>query len=145
MSVRFEPEQLALAREKLSPEKLEHSLRVGELAARQGPDYATVGLLHDMLEDSDVTLNELRAAGVTDAELAAIQLLTRGEESYEDYVATVVHSRDRLAISVKICDLLDHLDPSLSAGLTVEKQAKYLGALPHVLDALRALGDQPNP
>ncbi|MEZ4507824.1 MAG: hypothetical protein R2848_18685 [Thermomicrobiales bacterium] len=32
-----------------------------------------LGLLHDMLEDSDVTLSELRAVGVTDAELAAIQ------------------------------------------------------------------------
>ena len=82
----FEPAQLQLAREKLPADKLEHSIRVGELASRQGPAYATVGLLHDMLEDSDVTLDELRAAGVTEEELTAIQLLTRGPEPYEEYV-----------------------------------------------------------
>ncbi len=142
MNAVFDARQLALAMEKLSPGKLEHSLRVGETAARQGPSYATVGLLHDMLEDSDVTLDELRAAGVTEAELAAIRRLTRGGESYEVYIAGIVRSQDRVALSVKICDLLDHLDPSIAAGLTMEKQAKYLGALPHVLDALRALGNQ---
>lgn len=137
----FEPEQLQLAREKLPADKLEHSMRVGELASRQGPAYAAVGLLHDMLEDSDVTLDELRAAGVTEQEMTAIQLLTRGPEPYEDYVAAVASSEDRLAISVKLCDLLDHLDPSLNAGLTDVKLARYLGALPPLIAALRELNE----
>ncbi len=116
-------------------------LRVGELASRQGPAYAAVGLLHDMLEDSDVTLEELRAAGVTEEELAAIQLLTRGPEPYEDYVAAVANSKDRLAISVKLCDLLDHLDPAINGGLTDLKVGRYLGALPSLIAALRELNE----
>jgi hypothetical protein len=104
--------------------------------------YATVGLLHDMLEDSDVTLDELRAAGVTEDELAAIQLLTRGSESYEAYVDGIAASADRLAISVKLCDLLDHLDPSINAGLTDTKVERYLGALPPLIAALRVLNAQ---
>ena len=137
----FEPEQLQLARKHLPADKLAHSIRVGELASRQGADYATVGLLHDMLEDSDVTLDELRTVGVTEVELAAIELLTRGDESYEDYVAEIANSEDRLALSVKLCDLLDHLDPSINAGLTDVKLARYLGALPILIEALRKLNE----
>lgn len=139
MKVKFKTAQRALAEAKLPLDKLDHSLRVGELASRQGAAYATVGLLHDMLEDSDVTLDELRAAGVTNPELAAIRLLTRGDEPYEEYVASVAESGDRLAISVKLCDLLDHLDPALNAGLTDAKLARYLSALPPLIAALRQL------
>lgn len=137
MTLPFDPRQRELVETKLPPEKQEHSIRVGELASRQGRSFATVGLLHDMLEDSDITLNELRAAGVTDAELTAIQLLTRGPEPYEEYIQSVAASGDRLAISVKICDLLDHLDPSLIGGLEAIKESRYLAALPIMLDALR--------
>ena len=139
MTKEFKTAQRALVEAKLPLDKLDHSLRVGELASRQGAAYATVGLLHDMLEDSDVTLDELRAAGVTNPELAAIRLLTRGDESYEEYVESVAESGDRLAISVKLCDLLDHLDPALNAGLTDAKLARYLSALPPLIAALRQL------
>jgi hypothetical protein len=88
-----------------------------------------------------VTLDELRAVGVTNNELAAIELLTRGDETYEDYVATVANSEDRLAISVKLCDLLDHLEPSLNAGLTDAKVTRYLSALPQLIAALRELNE----
>ncbi len=142
MNSPFETAQLALAEARLSPDKLEHSIRVGELASRQGPAYATVGLLHDMLEDSDVTRDELCAVGVTEDELAAIELLTRGEESYEEYVEGIAASEDRLAISVKLCDLLDHLDPSLNTGLTDAKVVRYLGALPTLIASLRELNEQ---
>lgn len=139
MESEFEPRQLQLAREKLPEDKFEHSVRVGTLASRQGAEYATAGLLHDMFEDSDVTDAELREVGVTGAELAAIKLATHGSGPYEDYVAAIASSGDRLAVSVKLCDLLDHLDPSQSRGLDDAKVAKYLGALPLLVNALREL------
>lgn len=139
MTVEFVPLQRALAEANLSPDKLEHSLRVGQLAAQQGMTYASVALLHDLLEESDVTLDELRATGVTAAELTAIQLLTREDESYETYVTEIANSGDRLAISVKLCDLLDHLDPARNASLTDAKVMRYLAALPPLIAALRAL------
>ena len=114
------------------------------MAARQGPTYATVGLLHDVLENSDVRIDELRAVGVTEAELAAIELLTREEESYEEYVAAIAQSENRLAISVKICDLLDHLDPADNNGLTDLKLVRYFGALPTLAVALRELNEGPS-
>jgi hypothetical protein len=137
METGFQVAQAELARQKLPEDKFEHSVRVGLLASRQGARYATVGLMHDMFEDSSVTEEQLRGAGVSDEELTAVRLLTRGRESYEDYVAAIVGSGNRLAISVKVCDLLDHLDPSLSEGLDEAKQTKYLNALPSLLDALR--------
>lgn len=135
----FEPEELELARRKLSEDKFQHSIRVARLASRQGSSYGTVGLLHDVFEDSDATEDDIRAAGVSESELAAIELLTRRTETYDEYIATLAGSGDRLAISVKLCDLLDHLDPAFNAGLTDEKVAKYLGALPAMIAALREL------
>lgn len=126
-----------LAEAKLPPDKLEHSLRVAWLASRQGHTFGVVGLMHDMLEDSDVTIDELLGAGVTGDELTAIELLTRGPETYEEYILQLARSGNRLALSGKLCDLLDHLDPSLIEGLDERKQARYLAALPIVLDALR--------
>ncbi len=138
MTIEIENPIRSLAKEKLPPDKFDHSVRVAWLASRQGHSYGVVGLMHDMIEDSDVTQVELISAGVSDDELAAIRLLTRGPEPYEDYIQNLATSGNRLAISVKLCDLLDHLDPSLIVGLDERKQSRYLSALPVMLDALRA-------
>ena len=69
----FDERQWQLAsRRKLPADKFEHSARSASLPV-SGAAYATVGLMHDMAEDSDVTEDELRAAGVTEEELAAVR------------------------------------------------------------------------
>jgi len=57
-------------------------------------------------------------------------------------VGAIAASENRLAISVKLCDLLDHLDPSLNAGLTDVKITRYLSALPQLIAAMRALNEE---
>lgn len=69
-----------------------------------------VGVLHDVVEDSDVTLADLRARGVEEGVLEAVDLLThRSGMSYEDYVKNIVNSGNEMAIRVKLNDLHHNL------------------------------------
>ena len=69
-----------------------------------------VGVLHDVVEDSDVTLADLRARGVEEGVLEAVDLLThRSGMSYEDYVKNIVNSGNETAIRVKLNDLHHNL------------------------------------
>ena len=68
------------------------------------------GLLHDIVEDTDITLDDLRSMGVEEEVIAAVDLLThREEDSYEDYVRKIAFSGNETAIQVKLHDLHHNL------------------------------------
>jgi (p)ppGpp synthase/HD superfamily hydrolase len=68
-----------------------------------------VALLHDVVEDSDLTLDDLRARGFSPAVVAAVDCLTKVEgETYDAFVSRVL--TDPLAARVKIADLLENID-----------------------------------
>ncbi len=68
-----------------------------------------VAVLHDVLEDTSVTADQLRAAGFSDEVIAAIECLTRGEgESYEDFIQRAKDSP--LARRVKLADIEDNMN-----------------------------------
>lgn len=84
-----------------------HPLRV--MARCRSDDARIVGLLHDVVEDTTVTFDELQAEGFSARVLAALRLLThRGDVPYEDYVEAI--STDPLATEVKLADLEDNCD-----------------------------------
>ncbi|MEN3285098.1 MAG: hypothetical protein V7607_6238 [Solirubrobacteraceae bacterium] len=89
---------------------VEHVARVAEAVPA---DVRALAWLHDVLESSPTRVSELREQGLTDVELAALQLLTRvRDESYELYVLRVAFARGeagRLARIVKLADLDDHI------------------------------------
>lgn len=74
-------------------------------------DACIVAWLHDIVEDTSVTLEELRCAeggGFPDLVLEAVDLLTKKEGvTYEDYLAAI--KQHPLACKVKISDMLDNL------------------------------------
>lgn len=86
-----------------------HSLRVGTSLL---PDLgaAILGILHDVIEDTDATLDEVAKFVQDDAELLAdLDALTRRkDETYREYLLRV-EVRPR-AKKVKIADLGDNLD-----------------------------------
>jgi hypothetical protein len=69
-------------------------------------------VLHDIVEDTDVTLADLEALGVAGDALEAVRLLTiEGEPDREGYLAHVAAlSGHRVARTVKRADLLDKLE-----------------------------------
>lgn len=73
------------------------------------PTAKMAALLHDVVEDTAVTLEQLRAEGFSEELLATVRLLTHTPEvSYDDYVEEI--AKDRFALEVKIADLEDNSD-----------------------------------
>jgi (p)ppGpp synthase/HD superfamily hydrolase len=96
-------------------------------------DETVVGALHDVVEDTSITLDDLRARGATDRQLEAIEALTRKTgEKYEAFIIRL--SGNFLAVNVKINDLLDNLSPERETPETLALRPRYEWAL-HYLRA----------
>ena len=79
--------------------------------AEQMPDEdcTVVALLHDVVEDTPYTLDDLRAMGFHDTVLSALALMTRDEDvPYLDYVARL--KDNPVARTVKLADLRHNSD-----------------------------------
>ena len=99
--------------------------------------YAIVGLLHDVPEDTEMSVEALATLiELTDEEIEALKLLTRQDGmSYDEYIDSIVESNNEIAIAVKLDDLLHNgnLNRFTEAGIDVsekdEKRAdKYTAA-----------------
>lgn len=117
------------ARDRFGDPVIDHVERV----ARAVPEQArAVAFLHDVLEQSATTADELFAQGLTPDELAALDLLTRsGDESYELHalrIAWAAGDAGELARCVKLADLTDHL----SHASTLDDAPPYAWALRHI-------------
>ena len=90
-----------------------------------------IAVLHDTVEDSPVTLDELRAAGFASDTVDAIDALTRRpDETYETFIDRV--AVDPLATTVKIEDLKHNMDTTRLNTLTAkdhERLDRYHRAL----------------
>jgi (p)ppGpp synthase/HD superfamily hydrolase len=83
-----------------------HVLRV--MLAVGGFRTQMAAVLHDVLEDTAVTVGDLREAGIPEDVVDAVLALThRPEDSYERYIEQV--ARDGMARAVKLADLADNL------------------------------------
>src|SRR5689334_10259915 len=79
-----------------------HPLRV--MCRLQDEAARTAGVLHDVVEDTTYTLDDLRARGYPPDVLAAVDCLSRRSgESYEQYVERI--KPNPLARRVKLADL----------------------------------------
>ncbi len=115
---------------------LGHALRVMEQL--EDPEDKIVGVLHDAVEDSPLTLAELEAAGFPRSVTAAVDAITKREgEDYEDYLGRVM-SNPR-AIRVKIADMTDNMDMGRIPSPTDkdwQRLRKYQAVLPRLKAAL---------
>ena len=68
-----------------------------------------VALLHDVAEDTDITLEELKSEGFHDEVIAALKLLTHDDKvPYMEYVRAV--KTNAIATKVKLADLRHNSD-----------------------------------
>lgn len=69
------------------------------------------GVLHDVIEDTPVTLEKLKALGFEEEIITALDALTRRtNESYDDFISRVLENQ--LACHVKLADLSDNMNLS---------------------------------
>jgi (p)ppGpp synthase/HD superfamily hydrolase len=97
---------------------------------------ACVAWLHDVVEDTDVTLEDIRLAGFGIVICDALRLMTHDKSlPYMDYVRRL--AKNPIAKAVKLADLRDNMDVSrLSVVDDAAKKrlAKYLEAYSYLID-----------
>ncbi|MBX2978757.1 MAG: phosphohydrolase [Flavobacteriales bacterium] len=87
-------------------------------------DEQVLGALHDVLERSALTMDDLAKKGFTPRVLKALDHITRRtEETYEEYIDRVM--LDNLAIRVKLHDLADKMDLLHVETLSVADLKRY--------------------
>ncbi len=102
------------------------------LAEQMTDEYTTVtALLHDVVEDTDYTLNDLKEMGYPDEVITALTLLTHDDGSeYMDYVKRL--KNNPIARAVKLADLKHNSDLSRYDkidGNAIKRTAKYQQAI----------------
>jgi (p)ppGpp synthase/HD superfamily hydrolase len=107
-----------------SPESepyIEHALRV--VRAVNGIRAQATAVLHDVLEDTSLTAEDLRRAGMPTEVVDAVMALTRSHgQPYEDYVEQI--AGNTLARQVKLADLADNLSNNRRLARTPEVVAR---------------------
>lgn len=98
-----------------------------------------VAVLHDVVEDTAVTLAELREQGFSQEVLVAVEAITKvAGMSYGDYLEQV--KANPIALKVKIADMTQNLDLSRIANPTeqdYQRLAKYQAILPKLQAAVQ--------
>ena len=115
--------------DKAGREYIGHPIRVMEMGKTE--DEKIVGVLHDVIEDTDWTFERLEAEGFSQEVINALRCVTKTSENenYDEFIDRV--KKNPLAASVKINDLTDNMDirrlPYLS-DKDVKRLKKYLKA-----------------
>lgn len=90
-----------------------------------------VALLHDVIEDSDITAADLFASGLSNEVVTAVQILTKKKgQSYQECLGKV--KSNNLARVVKLADLKHNSDLSRLKSVTntdYERVKKYKNAI----------------
>ena len=111
-----------------------HPLRV--MAMGTTDEEKIVGVLHDVVEDSDWTFERLMAEGFSTEVIDALRCVTKLSESepYDKFIQRV--KANPLAVEVKINDLTDNMDIRRLAYISekdVKRLRKYLKAYKQLL------------
>ena len=111
---------------------IEHPIYVASQVDTE--EEKAVALLHDVIEDSPVSAEELLQAGLPETVVTAVQVLTKKkEQDYQTYLETV--KKNPLARVVKLADLKHNSDLSRLSSIT-EKDRERLKKYKKAIDFL---------
>jgi len=113
---------------------IEHPLRVMDMGDTD--EERIVGVLHDVIEDSDWTFEKLLEEGFSIEVVEALRCLTKlsKDEPYEKFIKRI--KKSPLAVKVKINDLTDNMDIRRLAYISdkdIKRLRKYLKAYKQLL------------
>lgn len=116
-------------RDKAGKPYIEHPAYVA--AQVQGEEAKAIAWLHDVVEDTSITFEDLLSAGISAQVVDALRLLTHDKSvPYLDYIRAL--KRNPLARMVKLADLRHNSDLSRLSKVTSadeERLAKYQKAI----------------
>lgn len=94
----------------------------------------TAALLHDVLEDTDTSIEELESLGFGWQIIEALSLLNHDEnKTYEEYIKHIKESDNRIAIEVKLADLTNNMDTERLGGRKPPKYELYKWAYDYLV------------
>jgi (p)ppGpp synthase/HD superfamily hydrolase len=104
-----------------------HPIRIMMRLRTDDQELMSMAILHDVIEDSDWTLEQFRAEGFSERVLKGLDSLThRLGEPYEDYIKRIASNFD--AVLCKLEDLRDNSDITRLKGIAkkdIERMEKY--------------------
>lgn len=123
-----------------------HVVHVGESVSRAGPEFEAVGYLHDVVEDCDVTLEEI-GDRFGEIVMHGVDAMTRrtGETYAGDYLPRLI--RNRIGLVVKYADSRHNygkiylLDDTTAAARLRQKYEGVFLKLENVDPRLKRWGD----
>ena len=111
---------------------IHHPMHLAEQMTTE--DECVVALLHDTIEDTPLTMEDLEAEGFTAVQLEAVRLLTRvppkgnlsEQEKLEDYFRYIEALKDNpIARAVKLADLEHNSDRTRATSLSEHDEMRY--------------------
>lgn len=94
-----------------------HPLKVMHYLKTHDMQLMAIAIMHDLVDDCDVSLDDLREHGFSDRVIEGVWLLSNVEGlPYEDYIQRMLYSQD--AMRVKLADLRHNADIRRLKGLT---------------------------
>ena len=118
--------------DKAGVDYIEHPIYVASQVDTE--EEKAVALLHDVIEDSPVSAEELLIAGLPEEVVTAVQVVTKKkEQDYQTYLETV--KKNPLARVVKLADLKHNSDLSRLSSIT-EKDRERLKKYKKAIDFL---------
>ena len=107
-------------------------------------DEKVVSLLHDVLEDKDVTKEELLEIGFPSKIVNDVSVLTRVKDlSYNDYIDSIIKKGSKEALEVKLADLKNNIDLTRIKNPTVKDyervEKRYMPSYEKILNRLKEI------
>lgn len=100
-----------------------HPLKVMHYTRSEDPEVQMIAILHDIVEDTEVTLEYLEHLGFSSRVVDGIDAMTKRKgEEYNDYIRRVSSNFD--AIIVKMADLRHNTDIRRLKGITEKDHAR---------------------
>lgn len=123
---------------------INHCYRVRDLVEKRGWHARSVALMHDVVEDTDVTLDALRLIGMPAAIVDDVDALSRrgghGKgESYAEFIARTCRDGSDDCLFVKLADVADN-STDLGIHLPSGMVKRYSRARTSILETMEERG-----
>lgn len=96
--------------------------------------------MHDVLEDTPVTSEDLRNLGYDHDFITVLEILTNTYDSYDEYIDHIVASNNKNALAIKLKDLLHNMDLLRLEKVTekdLQRTKKYIKAYCKIIEKMK--------
>ena len=106
----------------------------------KNPRLKSMALMHDVLEDTSVTREDLRNLGYDHDFITVLEILTNTYDSYDEYIDHIVASNNKNALAIKLKDLLHNMDLLRLEKVTekdLQRTKKYIKAYCKIIEKMK--------